>query len=165
MIMAKRFVQRITVYASRSLFLVAVFFAGASSLMSQSAAQPPGPAPQTKPSEVRSRVSETLVDASLDDDAAVGKMVAAYSPKVRELDVLIGRLHGELRKGGTGAGSMGNFVSDGMRWQATLKAGNNIALAVMNAGGMRRSTLAKATCGYEIFLSCCLSKMRCSPLI
>ena len=42
-------------------------------------------------------------------------MLVAYSPKVRELDTVIGSLKGELRKGGMGAGSLGNFVSDGMR--------------------------------------------------
>jgi 2',3'-cyclic-nucleotide 2'-phosphodiesterase (5'-nucleotidase family) len=143
MIMAKRFVQRATVYASRSSVLLTIFLAGAVSVMAQPAAQPQGSASQPRASEVRSRVTETLVDSSLDDDPAVGKMVAVYSPKVRELDVLIGRLHGELKKGGIGAGSMGNFVTDGMRWQATTNAGKTIALAVTNAGGLRRSTIVE----------------------
>ena len=70
-------------------------------------------------------------------------MLVAYSPKVRELDAVIGSLKGELRKGGMGAGSLGNFVSDGMRWQAALKLGQPVDLALINAGGLRRSTITE----------------------
>jgi len=143
MIMAKRFVQRAAVYATRSSVLLTIFLAGAVSVMAQPAAPPQGSPSQPRSSEVRRRASETLIDSGLDDDPVVSKMVAVYSPKVRELDVLIGRLHGELKKGGTGAGSMGNFVTDGMRWQATTKVGKTIGLAVMNAGGLRRSTIGE----------------------
>jgi 2',3'-cyclic-nucleotide 2'-phosphodiesterase (5'-nucleotidase family) len=98
------------------------------------------PAPGT---DVRARVTETAVDASIPNDPPVDKMLAVYSPKVRELDVVIGKLKGELRKGGTGAGSLGNFVTDGMRAQAAVKTGKEINLALMNAGGMRRSTIGE----------------------
>jgi 2',3'-cyclic-nucleotide 2'-phosphodiesterase (5'-nucleotidase family) len=111
------------------------------SVRAQTAAKPQASPPQAN--NVRGAVSETLVDSTLDDDPAVTKMVAVYSPKVRELDVVLGRLSGELRKGGAGSGSLGNFVTDGMRWQATLKAGKTITLAVMNGGGMRRSTIGE----------------------
>lgn len=102
--------------------------------------------PQTSPvapapGDARAKVSETLVDSSVPDDPAVDKMLDAYSGKVRELDVLIGTLKGELRKGGTGAGSLGNFVADGMRAQAALKIGKPITLALMNGGGLRRSNI------------------------
>jgi 2',3'-cyclic-nucleotide 2'-phosphodiesterase (5'-nucleotidase family) len=110
------------------------------------AATAPTQSPATQPStgaNVRARVTETPVDASIPDDAPVDKMLAVYSPKVRELDVVIGKLKGELRKGGTGAGSLGNFVTDGMRAQAALKTGQPIALALMNAGGLRRSTIGE----------------------
>ena len=70
-------------------------------------------------------------------------MLVAYSPKVRELDAVLGSLKGELRKGGMGAGSLGNFVSDGMRWQAALKLGQPIDLALINGGGLRRSTISE----------------------
>src|SRR5258707_6167316 len=70
------------------------------------------------PADVRARVNETAIDSATPNDPAVDKMLAPYSPKVRELEVVIGRLKGELSKGGTGAGSLGNFVTDGMRWQA-----------------------------------------------
>lgn len=83
-----------------------------------------------------------MVDSSVGDDPAVDKMLAAYSPKVRELDVVIGNLKGELRKGGTGAGSMGNFVADGMRAQGSLRLGQPVDIAIMNGGGLRRSTIS-----------------------
>ncbi|MFS8084951.1 MAG: 5'-nucleotidase C-terminal domain-containing protein, partial [Acidobacteriota bacterium] len=77
------------------------------------------------------------------DDPRVKKMLAVYSPKVRELEVLLGKLKGELKKGGIGAGSLGNFVADGMRAQATLKLGKRIDLAVMNGGGLRRNAISE----------------------
>lgn len=92
---------------------------------------------------MHARASETLIDASIPDDSEVEKMVAVYAPKVRELDTVVGRLKGELRKGGTGAGSLGNFVTDGMRWQAGVKSGKPIDVAFMNSGGMRRNTIAE----------------------
>ncbi len=102
--------------------------------------------PSTAPAagvDVRARVTETAVDASIPDDSSVDKMLTPYAPKVRELNVVIGKLKGELRKGGTGSGSLGNFVTDGMRAQASLKTGKPVALALMNGGGMRRSTIGE----------------------
>jgi 2',3'-cyclic-nucleotide 2'-phosphodiesterase (5'-nucleotidase family) len=83
------------------------------------------------------------VDASIPDDPPVDKMLAVYGPKVRELEVVIGKLKGELKKGGTGSGSLGNFVTDGMRAQASLKTGKPVAVALMNSGGMRRNSIAE----------------------
>jgi 2',3'-cyclic-nucleotide 2'-phosphodiesterase (5'-nucleotidase family) len=105
-------------------------------------AQAPKPAPQP-PDNIHARATEVLVDSSIGDDPAVDKMLAAYSPKVRELDAVIGTLKGELRKGGTGAGSMGNFVADGMRAQGSLKLGQPIDLAIMNSSGLRRNTISE----------------------
>ena len=93
--------------------------------------------------DVRARVTETAVDASTPDDPAVDKMLAVYSPKVRELDVVIGKLKGELRKGGMGSGSLGNFITDGLRAQASLKIGKPVVLAIMNGGGIRRNTIGE----------------------
>src|SRR3989442_10790993 len=70
-------------------------------------------------------------------------MLAVYAPKVRELETVIGKLKGELRKGGVGAGSLGNFVADGILTEARLKLGNSVNLAVTNAGGLRKSTIAE----------------------
>jgi 2',3'-cyclic-nucleotide 2'-phosphodiesterase (5'-nucleotidase family) len=41
-----------------------------------------------------------------------------------------------------GGGTLGNFVSDGMRAQATTKLGKPIALAIMNTGGLRKNEIA-----------------------
>jgi 2',3'-cyclic-nucleotide 2'-phosphodiesterase (5'-nucleotidase family) len=101
------------------------------------------PAPAPTPSEVHARVSETLVDASIPDDKAVDRMLEAYAPKVRALDVKIGKLKGELRKGGIGSGSLGNFVTDGMRAEASHKLGKPVVLAVTNAGGLRKSVMSE----------------------
>jgi 2',3'-cyclic-nucleotide 2'-phosphodiesterase (5'-nucleotidase family) len=104
------------------------------------------PAPKTtsqSPPGTRARVSETAVDASIPDDPPVDKMLAPYSPKVRELEVVLGRLKGELKKGGAGSGSLGNFVTDGLRWQASVKTGKPITVALMNAGGMRRNNIGE----------------------
>src|SRR5438045_6407945 len=70
-------------------------------------------------------------------------MLAVYGPKFRELETVIGKLKGELRKGGVGAGSLGNFVTDGILTEARLKLGNSVNLAVTNAGGLRKSTIAE----------------------
>src|SRR6185436_921547 len=102
------------------------------------------PAPQPSPSnDVRVRASLLPIDSSVENDAAVDKMVAVYSPKVRELDAVIGSLKGELRKGGTGVGSLGNFVTDGMRTQGSLKLGQPIDVAITNGGGLRRSSIGE----------------------
>jgi 2',3'-cyclic-nucleotide 2'-phosphodiesterase (5'-nucleotidase family) len=82
------------------------------------------------------------VDATIPDDPAFEKMLAAYSPKVRALDLVIGKLTGDLRKGGTGAGSLGNFVTDGLRAQSSRKLGKPIVLAVTNGGGLRKNVIA-----------------------
>jgi 2',3'-cyclic-nucleotide 2'-phosphodiesterase (5'-nucleotidase family) len=87
------------------------------------------------------RVTETAVDASIPDDPSVDKMLAVYGPKVRELEVVIGKLTGELKKSGAGSGSLGNFVTDAMRAQASLKEGKAVAVALMNGGGMRRNSI------------------------
>jgi len=126
---------------ARHTFLLVMLLTAGFSVLAQTAAKPQASPAQTKDAGVG--VSEKLVDSSLDDDPAVTKMVAIYSPKVRELDVVLGRLTGELKKGGAGSGSLGNFVTDGMRWQATLKTGKTITLAVMNGGGLRRSTIGE----------------------
>jgi 2',3'-cyclic-nucleotide 2'-phosphodiesterase (5'-nucleotidase family) len=109
-------------------------------------AQAPAPkaSPADKPKTDDIVRGENLpVDSSVPDDPSVNQMLVAYSPKVRELDTVIGALKGELRKGGMGAGSLGNFVSDGMRWQARLKSGKPIDLALMNAGGIRRNSISE----------------------
>jgi len=82
------------------------------------------------------------VDASVPGDPDVEKIIAPYSEKVSELSKVIGRLEGGLAKKGAGAGTLGNFVSDGMRAQAKAKLGKPIALAIMNSGGLRKNDIA-----------------------
>ncbi len=69
-------------------------------------------------------------------------MLAPYSEKVRALNTVIGRLDGTLNKDGAGAGSLGNFVTDGMRAQAKAKLGKPVTLAIMNAGGLRKNEIS-----------------------
>ena len=88
------------------------------------------------------RTGKTIVDEKLPDDAAVERMLKPYSGKVRALNVVIGKLEGELRKSGVGAGSLGNFVTDGIRSQASAKLGKPALLAVTNSGGLRKNTIA-----------------------
>src|SRR6185295_9595193 len=80
--------------------LVILLTAGISAL-AQTAAKPQASPAQTTDAGIH--VSEKLVDSSLDDDPTVTKMVAVYSPKVRALDAALGRLTGELKKGGVGS--------------------------------------------------------------
>lgn len=105
--------------------------------------QPTSQASPAPPRDVHARVTETPIDSSIKDDPAVDKMLAVYSPKVHELDVVLGKLKGELRKGGIGAGSLGNFVADGMRAEAGVKLGKHVDLALMNGGGLRRQTIGE----------------------
>jgi 2',3'-cyclic-nucleotide 2'-phosphodiesterase (5'-nucleotidase family) len=103
-----------------------------------------GQAAQPAPAkDVGARVTETQVDSAIKDDAAVEKMLGAYSPKVRELSTVIGTLKGELRKGGVGAGSLGNFVTDGLLAEARKKLGKSVVLAVTNGGGLRKNTMSE----------------------
>jgi 2',3'-cyclic-nucleotide 2'-phosphodiesterase (5'-nucleotidase family) len=131
----------LSAFTARILGTALLILAGIHCVLGQAA---PRPAPQPSPTnDVRVRANETLVDASLDNDPAVDKMVAVYSPKVRELDAVIGFLKGDLRKGGAGAGSLGNFVTDGMRIQGSLKLGQPIDVAIVNSGGLRRSAISE----------------------
>jgi 2',3'-cyclic-nucleotide 2'-phosphodiesterase (5'-nucleotidase family) len=107
------------------------------------AAPSPSAATTAAPREIPARASETLIDSSIPDDQAVDQMLSAYNPKVRALDNVIGKLKGELKKGGMGAGSLGNFVTDGMRLQASVKLGRPVDLAIMNSGGLRRNTIGE----------------------
>lgn len=103
-------------------------------------AQKPQPA---QADDVHARASETLIDSSIPDDPSVDKMLAAYSPKVHELDTIIGTLKGDLRKSGIGAGSLGNFVTDGLLAEARKKAGKSIVMAITNGGGLRKNAFSE----------------------
>jgi 2',3'-cyclic-nucleotide 2'-phosphodiesterase (5'-nucleotidase family) len=121
------------------LLLLLVTIAPSRALSQQPAARTTVP---TRPG-TSARVTETAIDASIPDDPPVDKMLAVYSPKVRELEVVVGKLKGELKKSGTGSGSLGNFVTDGMRAQASVKTGRAVAVAMMNSGGIRRNNIGE----------------------
>lgn len=104
-------------------------------------AQTAKPAPQPTPGHIHAKVGERLIDASIANDPAVNQMLEAYRPKVRSLNEVIGKLKGDLRKGGIGAGSMGDFVTDGLRAEASQRLGKPVVLAFTNAGGLRKSVI------------------------
>jgi 2',3'-cyclic-nucleotide 2'-phosphodiesterase (5'-nucleotidase family) len=85
---------------------------------------------------------QTTVDAGIPDDPAVEKLIAPYREKVRALSLVIGKLDGVLKKDGAGGGSLGNFVTDGMRAQAQAKLGKPVVLAMVNNGGLRKNEIA-----------------------
>lgn len=118
-------------------------FAQTAARQSPSPAPSPAAAPAHGPADIHARVTEVGVDATIPGDPAVDKMLAVYGPKVRALDLVIGKLKGDLKKGGTGAGSLGNFVTDGIRAESSRKLGKPIVLAVTNGGGLRKNVIAE----------------------
>ena len=133
---------------SRLVLVAIALVAFAVPCFSQATAIEPCPATPTpakantaRPAKVGTKSKETLVDSGVPDDPEVEKMLSAYSGKVRALNVVIGRLDGDLTKTGIGAGSLGNFVADGMRAQAKLKLGKPVVLSIMNSGGLRKNEI------------------------
>ena len=82
------------------------------------------------------------VDASVPDDPEVEKVIAPYRVKVLELSVTIGKLAHALSKSRVGGGSLGNFVTDGIKNRAEAKLGKPVDLAVVNVGGLRKNEIA-----------------------
>lgn len=121
--------------------LLCIVAAGAQSALAQAAAKP-ALAPATTPADIHGRATESIVDSSIPDDASVDKMLEDYSPKVRALNLVIGKLEGDLKKSGIGAGSLGNFVADALRDRAQVKLGRPVLLAITNSGGLRRNDIA-----------------------
>jgi len=107
---------------------------------------PATPAPTkpgvTAPQKTATNAKLLEVDASVPDDPDVVKMLAPYSEKISELSKVIGHLEGNLKKSGVGGGTLGNFVSDGLRRQAEVKLGKPVALAIMNVGGLRKNEIS-----------------------
>ncbi len=109
----------------------------------QGTAIEPCPAtPTPKPGVNNPRARLLPVDSSIPDDPDVAKIVAPYAERVRDLSKVIGRLEGDLKKGRVGAGSLGNFVTDGLRAQAQAKLGKPVTLTVMNSGGLRKNDIS-----------------------
>jgi len=135
-------VSRVNLALFSFTLLLCMLVGSAPAVFSQTAAKP---APLNVPTsaEIKTTVTENSVDSRVPDDAAVDKMLEVYSPRVRALDQIIGKLKGDLKKGGTGGGSLGNFVTDGMRAQASQKLGTPILLAITNSGGLRKNVIGE----------------------
>ena len=119
-------------------FVVPVFGQGAAIVPCPAA---PAPAKSGSPQKVGERASRLPVDESIPADPDVEKMLAPYSEKVSELTKVIGRLEGDLKKTGVGGGSLGQFVTNGIRAQAQAKLGKPVTLAIMNIGGLRKNVI------------------------
>lgn len=136
----KRAISRLVIITGA--LLLCFIVPGGKSASAQTAARP-AQTPAAAPADIRVRPTELAVDAATPNDPAVDKMLETYAPRVRELDLVIGTLVGDLKKGGAGAGSLGNFVTDGIRSRASLKLGKPVDLAVTNNGGLRKSVIAE----------------------
>jgi 2',3'-cyclic-nucleotide 2'-phosphodiesterase (5'-nucleotidase family) len=138
-------------YSIRTLLLVIAFAVCVTPSLAQTAAiQPceatPGPAkPATSNAPVKTavRTSQIVIDDSIPADPEIEKLLAPYSAKVRALSLVIGRLERPLKKEPVGAGTLGNFVTDGIKAYAESKLGKPVTLTIMNAGGLRKNTISE----------------------
>lgn len=103
----------------------------------------PSPSNAPAPRDINVRAGVRAIDASVPDDPAVTEAIAPYRARVAELEIVIGRLERELRKGGMGGGSLGNFVTDALlsRARAALPD-ETITMAITNSGGLRKNEIA-----------------------
>jgi 5'-nucleotidase, C-terminal domain len=106
---------------------------------------PSGAAQAPAPLDMNVRASERAVDESVPNDPGVDAVVAPYSAKVKELSAPIGKLVGELKKGGMGGGSLGNFVVDALRNRAEAKLQKPVILAAINSSGLRKNQIAEGS--------------------
>ena len=102
--------------------------------------QIPAPARSIK---VDSVANKTLIDETIPEDKDLEATLERYTARVRALEVVIGKLDGDLKKTGLGAGTLGNFVADGLRAEASARLGRPVVLAVLNSGGLRKNTIAE----------------------
>ncbi|HKQ53429.1 MAG TPA: 5'-nucleotidase C-terminal domain-containing protein [Pyrinomonadaceae bacterium] len=126
-------------YSARFAVCAALLCLLTAAAQSQQAAPAQQPA---APLEIRVKATEREIDESIPADPATAAVVAPYTAKVRELDAPIGKLAGDLKKTGMGAGSLGNFVADALRARAAAKLGQPVLLAITNSGGLRKNEIA-----------------------
>lgn len=126
----------------RGAALICLLAAAAPAQQPGAAAPAPGPRPTPPPLDIRVKATERAVDESIPNDPAVEAAIAPYSARVRELKSPIGKLASDLKKGGIGGGSIGNFVTDAMRSRAEAKLGKPVLLAITNSGGLRKNSIA-----------------------
>ena len=135
-------------YPIRVLLLVVALAAFIAPAYAQAAAIQPCDAtpsttkPGSAPVKTAVQGSQTTIDASIPADPEVEKMLAPYSAKVRALSLVIGQLEQPLKKEPVGGGSLGNFVTDGIRTYAETKLGKPVTLTIMNAGGLRKNQIS-----------------------
>lgn len=101
----------------------------------QTTSQPPAPL------DIKVKASEREIDESVTADPSVEALITPYSAKVHELEKPIGKLAADLKRGGMGGGSLGNFVADALRDRAQAKLGKPVLLAVINSSGLRKSSI------------------------
>jgi 2',3'-cyclic-nucleotide 2'-phosphodiesterase (5'-nucleotidase family) len=97
---------------------------------------------ERNPVEAKTSVSETLIDSSIPADPSLEKVVSVYRSRVKALDTVVGRLEGDLKRERIGGGSLGNFVTDGLRAETSRRLGYRVPLVIVNSGGLRKSTIA-----------------------
>jgi len=127
--------------AALILFAVPVFGQGTAIQPCPATPAPAKPSVTNGSQKTDTRATRLSVDDQVPDDPDVKKMLAPYSERVRDLSTVIGQLESNLNKTGAGAGSVGNFVADGIRAYAA-KHGHPVVLAIMNAGGLRKNEIA-----------------------
>lgn len=98
-------------------------------------------APPSAPLDINVKASEREVDESVAADPAVEAVITPYSGRVHELERPIGKLAADLKRGGMGGGSLGNFVADALRDRAQAKLGKPVLLAVINSSGLRKNSI------------------------
>lgn len=140
--MINRFIKTLLSAVALAIFVAPALGQGTAIEPCPATPSPAKPGIAATPQKVGTKTKQFSIDASIPNDTEVEKMIAPYSDRVRELSKVIGRLEAGLTKTGVGAGSLGNFVSDGMRAQAKAKLGKPIVLAVMNAGGLRKNEIS-----------------------
>jgi 2',3'-cyclic-nucleotide 2'-phosphodiesterase (5'-nucleotidase family) len=119
---------------------IAMIAGGGQPAFGQAGAKP-APISNPTPADIHARATLKSVDSTLPDDPSVDKMLEVYAPRVKALNEVIGKLKGDLAKGGIGVGSMGNFVADAIRDRAQVKLGKPVLLAITNSGGLRKNSI------------------------
>ena len=97
---------------------------------------------RTAPEKIKEKASQTLIDSSVTDDPKMLELLSPYVARVKELSTVIGALDTALVKRNAGAGTIGQLVTTAMLSEARKKGIQNVAVAVMNAGGLRKNDIA-----------------------
>jgi 2',3'-cyclic-nucleotide 2'-phosphodiesterase (5'-nucleotidase family) len=140
--MIKRHMKAFLRALALAIFVAPAFGQGTAIEPCPATPSPAKPGIATTPQKVGTRYKRLPIDAKIPNDAQVEKIMAPDTEKVRELSKVIGRLQGGLTKTGVGAGSLGQFVTDGIRAQARAKLGKPVVLAFVNAGGLRKNEIS-----------------------